>query len=212
MLRSGGTRACLLALSLLAGCDQESQENSLAEQISPPGYVPPPPDDNLPLADHPEFVHWNRFAVGVAVRRKKTVSNQFGSVAVTTTLRLAEKSADQVVVQTQVTVERQGEPPVENPPQSFVYPATFRLPPGMQREQFSWPSLTARRLHDEGRQLLGQEFVAQVFAGEERNETGPMAVRLWRSDGVPGRLLRQEIHGHMHDSIEEVTEIRDPGS
>jgi len=60
------------------------------------------------------------------------------------------------------------------------------------------------------REACGQSFLTQVFTWEERNETGPMAVKLWRANDVPGRMLRQEISGHMHDSIEEIVEIKRP--
>jgi hypothetical protein len=37
-----------------------------------------------------------------------------------------------------------------------------------------------------------------------------MAVKYWRTDEVPGRMLRQTIEGHQHHSLEQVVEINIP--
>lgn len=173
----------------------------------PEGYVAPPATDHLPLVDHPEYVNWGRFPVGTYVIRKKEVTNDFGAVRVTTKLHLSEKTADRAVVEAQVTVDRPGEALIENPPQEMQFAAKFPLPAGMNVEHFTLPSLRAKQVGDESISAAGREFTAQVFAWDERNETGRMAVKLWRSDDVPGRMLRQEIEGHQHHSVEEVVEI-----
>jgi hypothetical protein len=148
--------------------------------------------------------------VGAVVVRKKEVTNDFGVVHVTTTLRLAEESAQKVIVENQVTIDRPEEAPVVNPPFSAEFPAQFRLPAGMDQKQFWLPSLQAQSLGEELRTVCGREYNAQLFTWTERNETGPMLVKLWRSDDIPGRMLRQEITGHMHNSVEEVIDISLP--
>jgi len=193
-------------LLVFAACDDRPQHGSASPSL-PEGYVAPPPTDHLPLVDHPEYVNWSQFPVGTYVIRKKEVTNDFSQVRVTTRLRLRERSAEKIVVESQVTVDRSGEPLVENPPQELQFPAQFRLPSGMKIEQFLLPSLRAKQVGEEAREAGGREFKAQVFAWDERNETGPMAVKLWRSDEVPGRMLRQEIEGRQHHSVEEVVEI-----
>jgi len=129
---------------------------------------------------------------------------------VTTKLRLTEKTSDKVVVESQITVDRVGEGRIENPPSSTSFPAQFRLPAGMQIEQFSLPSLKAKLVGDETRSAAGREYQAQLFTWQERNETGPMTVRYWRSDAMPGRLVRQEITGENHKSVEEAVEASPP--
>jgi hypothetical protein len=204
------SRAVPSALVVLAGCGSQPATSAISQGPLPEGYVAPASTDKLPLVDHPEYVNWSRFPVGTSIVRKKEVTNEFGTVHVTTTLRLAEKTADKLVVKSQVTVARSGESPVENPPQQFNFPAQFRLPAGMKLEQFALPSLTARHVGEETREACGKEYRSQVFTWDERNETGPMAIKLWRCDDIPGRMLRQEIHGHMHDSVEEIAEINQP--
>lgn len=148
--------------------------------------------------------------MGTAVVRKKVVSGESESVQVITTLRLTEKSTAKVVVEQQITVERPGQAAQENPVLTVDFPATFPLPAGMRLEQFTLPSLKARPIGDEIHSTSGREFKAQVFTWDEVNETGPMTVKLWRSDDIPGRMLRQEISGRNHRSIEEVVEIVSP--
>ena len=211
MRTARSTRAALPILILFAGCGSESRSSYTSQGPLPPGYVAPASTKHLRLVDHPEYVNWSRFPVGIIVVRKKEVTNNFGTVRVTTTLRLAEKTADKVIVESQVTVDRSGESVVENPPQRFNFPATFRLPEGMKLQQFSLPSLKARQVGEESRSACGREYKTEVFTWDEVNEAGPMAVKLWRTDDIPGRMLRQEINGHMHASVEEIVEIREPG-
>lgn len=206
-------RACgwLTITSLLvlffSACDSGRQGGGGSQASLPEGYRAPATTDHLPLVDHPEYVNWIRFPVGTYVVRKKEVTNDFSQVRVTTRLSLREKTAEKVVVESQVTVDRPGEALAENPPLEMPFAAQFRLPEGMMIEQFLLPSFKAKQVGEETREVGGREFKTQVFAWEERNETGPMAVKLWRSDDVPGRMLRQEIEGHQHHSVEEVVEI-----
>ncbi len=202
-------RATAVAI-LLAGCGSDSGTSSVSQEPLPPGYIAPVAAENLPLVDHPEYVHWSRYSVGTSVVRKKEVSNESGSVRVTTTLRLAEKNSEKVVVESQVTVDRPGQPVVENPPQKLEFTARFQLPPGMQPEQFALPSLKARVIGQENRTACGRELQTEVFTWDERNEAGPMTVKLWRTEDVPGRTLRQEIKGRTQVSAEEVVEIIQP--
>jgi hypothetical protein len=200
-------RAALAGLIVLAACDDKTRSSNQFPGAFPPGYVAPASTENLLLVDHPEYLNWSRFPVGIVVVRKKEVFNDLGTVRVMTTLRLAEKTADKIVVESQVTVDRAGQPLIENPPLSIEFPATFRLPAGMKLEQFSLPSLKAKSAGEETRQASGRDYTTQLFTWDEVNETGPMRVKLWRSDEIPGRMLRQEINGHMHTSVEEIVEI-----
>src|SRR5262249_33748736 len=86
-----------LGLLLFVGCTDDSGSSPTQDAL-PTGHIPPVATDDLLVADHPEYVNWNRFSVGTAVVRSKEVTNDFGTVRVTTTLRLAEKMADKVVV------------------------------------------------------------------------------------------------------------------
>jgi hypothetical protein len=199
----------LLAL-VLVGCGSESGTGLKSQGPLPPGYVAPPSTEHLSLVAHPEYVNWRRFPVGMVVVRKKEVSNESGTVRVTTKLRLAEKTAAKVVVESQITVDRPGQPLAQKPPFHVDFPATFRLPEGMQLAQFALPSLKAKPAGEEVRPACGQDYQTQLFTWEEANEGAPLTVKLWRSDDIPGRLLRQEITGPNHDSVEEVVEIIRP--
>jgi hypothetical protein len=212
-LYSRPTLALLLFASLtliFAGCNDHSRPGNPTQSTLPEGYVAPKSTDHLPLVDYPEYVNWNQFPVGTSVIRKKEVTNDFGLVRVTTKLSLREKSSEKVIVESQVTVDRPGEPLVENPRQEMQFAAQFRLPEGMQLEQFQLPSLKAKQTGEESIEVANRQFTAQLFTWNERNETGPMAVEYWRADEVPGRMLRQTIEGHQHHSLEQVVEIHIP--
>ncbi len=75
-----------------------------------------------PIHPHPEFAHWSKFEPGTTVRRKKTVSNDQGTVVVHTQLRLAAKDAQQVTVETQISVDRSDSGREDNPPFEVSYP------------------------------------------------------------------------------------------
>lgn len=193
-----------------AGCGGQTVPAEMAEGNSSRNAPHSVANESLPLVDHPEYMHWCQFPVGTAVTRKKEVTNEHGTVRVTTIVQLTEKTDDKVVVETQVTIDRLNGRPEVNPSFPAEFPAKFRLPASMKLEQFSLPSLKAERIGDEARAASGREYQAQVFSWEERNETGPMGVKLWRSNEIPGRLVRQEIDGPMHHSIEETVEISWP--
>ena len=199
-----------LLVLVLVGCGSESGVGLKSQGPLPPGYVAPPSTAHLPLVEHPEYVNWSRFPVGTSVVRKKEVASESGTVRVTTTLRLVEKTASKVVVESQITVDRPGQPVAPKPAFRNDFPATFRLPAGMQLAQFTMPSLRAKKIADETRAACGHDYPTVVFTWEEANEGSPLTVKLWRSDDIPGRLLRQEITGPNHDSLEEVVAIVQP--
>jgi len=211
MSQAWRSRAAVAGLIFLVGCGSESETGNVSPAAAPPGSAAPATTENLPLVAHPEYANWSRFPVGTTVVRKKEVASESETVHVTTTLRLIEKTADKVDVERQVSVDRPGRPLEQNPPIKFHFFATFPLPQGMQLEQFSLPSLEAKLVGEEIRAACGREYQAQLFAWEEVNETGPMTVKLWRSNDIPGRMLRQEINGRDHISVEEVVEIIQPG-
>src|SRR5262245_53621257 len=122
MSRRASRQAMAPALILFVGCGGESLTSTPSSAIQPPDYVVPESAVDLPVVAHPEYANWSKFPVGIVVVRKKEVSNQFGTVRVTTKLRLTEKSADRVVVESQVTVDQSGSDLVENPSQSTAYP------------------------------------------------------------------------------------------
>jgi hypothetical protein len=70
--------------------------------------------------------------------------------------------------------------------------------------------MKAKLSGEETRSACGREYQTELFTWDERNEAGPMTVKLWRTDDIPGRMLRQEINGRNHESIEEVVEIIQP--
>lgn len=203
--RSIVTFGWIAMVAISGGCDVSGKY--------PPVVVDPAPSASGPMVPTPQFVHWAQFPVGTSVTRSKLVTNANGSITVTTTQRLIEKTAEQLTVQQQSTVERP-DGKTENPPQELLFVASFRLPPGMQEEQFALPSLKAKLTGREEIEVAGQKFEADVFEWEEANETGPMAVQIWRSNAVPGQSLREEMRTHSSGQVstEEVVGFTIPTS
>jgi hypothetical protein len=58
-------------------------------------------------------------------------------------------------------------------------------------------------------EVLGKTVTAELFEWSESNETGPMTVKLWRSNEVPGRIVRQEmlIESSQTKTIEKLTAV-----
>ncbi len=166
-------------------------------------------DDRGPQVQYPEYVNWSQFPVGTVGRKTKRVINDVGVVTVDTQLRLVDKSSTKVVIESQVTVQRPGMAIQDNPPLAMEFPAKFPLPTGMRLEQFQLPSLKAERTGDDSVKVGNNEYQAELFEWEEVNEAGPMTVKIWRSDKVPGRILRQEtfVKQTQETSVEHVLEI-----
>ena len=158
---------------------------------------------------HPEYSNWSQFPLGVKTVRYRTVTNATGKVEVTSTLVLAEKSDAHVLVHTQVNVQRPGEPLEENPIEEVRFPSQFELPQGMTEEYFQQPSLKAKKIGEEEMEVAGVKIKADVYEWTESNETGPMQVKLWRSNDIPGRIVRQEmlIEASQTKTLEEIREV-----
>jgi hypothetical protein len=79
----------------------------------------------------------------------------------------------------------------------------------MTAEFFQLPSQKAKRVAEEELEIAGRKIQAEVFEWTESNETGPMQVKLWRSNDIPGRIARQEmlIEASQTKTIEEIREV-----
>jgi hypothetical protein len=183
------TGLLIATLVLQCGCEK-SNKPILPSTIQKAGSNTQAPTTRIA---HPEYANWSRFPVGTEAIRDRVVSNASGKVHVTTSLTLAEKSDEHVEIVSQVTVQRPNEAIQENPPESTRFPATFALPEGLTKEFFQLPSPKAVKISEETQELAGKSFVAEVYEWTESNETGPMKIKLWRSDEVPGRIYRQEM-------------------
>ncbi len=194
----------VLGLHALFGCDISKPTNAKT-QLPKVNVV----DESLPKVAHPEYANWSQFDEKSFVVRKRIVSNAGGNVLVTTKMWLEKKDAERVSVGSRVTVERPNEPIVENDDDIVSYPATYRLPKGMEVVTIDQPSAKANETGTEVIQIGDKKLQTRIFEWEERNETGPMTVKLWRSDEIPGKIVRQEMFTKSTEtkSTEEVTEF-----
>ena len=180
--------------------ESKGSEATVSKEDSAPGS----------LEEHPEYGNWKQFGVGTIVRRKKTISNDKETVTVTTQLRLVEKDEKHITVETQIDVERSLSGKEVNPPFQVDFPASFRLPPSVKMEQFLLPSLKAKQVGEESVQIGNDLFDSLKFEWTEKNEAGPMSVKYWQSQRMPGRFVRQEQNTESLNtkSLEEVIEVK----
>lgn len=172
---------CLFVCLLLCGCDQPATT-----------YVPPKVNqDHLPLVAHPEFSNWSRFPVGTTVIRQDTLAGKQKKF-LHTTLKLVEKSTAGVKLQSQSAIETDGVR-VDKDAMFVEYPALFRLPDGMVMEQFLIPAADAIKVGNEKWTLAAKDFQTEVYTFEDQSEAGPVDVRTWVSNEIPGRQAKKEI-------------------
>jgi hypothetical protein len=182
----------LIPVLVLAGCGPSQPAQS------GPAVPPPPPPPSGPLIEHPDYAAWKRFKPGTVVTRKAVVTRKgtTNEVVITESFRLAALSASEVKVERQKTVERIGEEAgvTTSPPDSRTSPATFPLPTGLTEDGFRKPSLEAKRVGEETLMVLGKQYKCQVFSFSNPTDgAGPMAVKVWWSDDMPGRVVQQTM-------------------
>lgn len=196
-----------LSIAWLTGCSPSNKPITPKKQnVQHSRSIDDTPSLQLP---HPEYVNWSRFNVGASVTRFRVVSNTNGHVEVTTKFTLTEKSDTHVLVTMQVNVQRPNEALEVNPEEQTRFPSEFALPDGMTAEYFELPSQKAKRVAQEELDVAGRKIQTEVFEWTESNETGPMQVKLWRSNDVPGRIVRQEmlIEASQTKTIEEIPSV-----
>ncbi len=170
-----------------------------------------PAEDSAVAVPHPEYTNWSQFPEGTRLIRQKVVENPNGAITETTTLKLVEKREAAVVIETQVTVVRDSVE-LKNEPNQVSFPSTFRLPSGFTREQFEIPSQKAKFQEEVSVTIGDRSYPCKLYSWTESNEAGPMPVKVWFSDRVPGRLVKQEsfIESSKTRSVEEVQSIEIP--
>lgn len=188
---------------IVAGCGREAQP--------PRGTATPSSTtaDASTEVPYPQYANWSQFEVGTRVVRRKQVTNPHGVVIETETLTLREKNASRVVVESQTLVERTDGRLENNPPQTWEFPATFRLPASITLEQIELPSLSAKMIGTERVLVADTGYEARVYQWTEVNEAGPMSVRLLSAPDFPGHKLRQEMFTEQTQtkSIETIVEV-----
>lgn len=143
------------------------------------------------VLDNLDYQSWKPFKPGTIVVRKKESKNANGWVRETTTLKLTQVTDDKVFIESQITVERPDEPAKVNPPFEIVHAARFTVPKNMKKEQFNKPSLRAVEVGEESIKVCGKTYKARLFTWEDQTEAGPMPQKIWLSQEVPGRFLKQ---------------------
>jgi hypothetical protein len=191
-------------LLLSSGCDTPAP--SKLEQST---VAASPPNQDLPIVERAEYVNWSQFPVGTTIKHVRETKSDVDKVIVTTTSRLASKTDAKVVIETQVTVDRGGEPLV-NPSMELEFPASFRLPPNMDELKFALPAQNAEVSGEETVQFNGKDYAAVIYTWSGSSEAGPTKNKMWFCKEIPGRVFRHEMSCTAFTTLENVTEIEIP--
>lgn len=194
----------VVTLVCCLGCDARS-----GKVVPGTSSTPQASANALPKVAHPEYTNWSQFNEKASIVRKRIVTNANGSIVVTTKMWLDSKNANEVSVGSQVTVERPGEPAEKNDVNIVSYPATYSLPQGMDEAQFLLPTAKAKETGTETVQVQGKNVETKIYEWEENNEAGAMTVKLWHSNSIPGKIVRQEMFTKSSETktLEEIIEL-----
>jgi hypothetical protein len=197
-----------MAIAGVAGCD--GQPARAPRPVARPAAVD---SVDLPVADNLDYVNWKSFQVGTSVTRKSVTRVGENYTASVETLKLLAANDTEVVVERQNTTERSdGSYKAINPPEKRTYVKSFRVPRGMKVEDLQKPALAAKEVGEDLVTVCGKSVKARVFQWSDRSDVGEMQVRLWLSDEIPGRIVKQEIKvpATKSQTLEEVTEMTVP--
>ena len=179
--------------------------------------APAPPTAPPVLFHDLDYANWRRFPVGTQVKRKSVTSAKkaAGSTTSVETFILKEVTDREVVVVRQNTTTRSdGSYHAVNPPDQRKHPRSFAIPPGMSAEDFSKPSRAAKKAGEEVLMAAGAAYKATVYAWADQTESGTMNIRVWLSDDMPGRIVKQEmtVAALGNTTIDEVIDVRIPAA
>ena len=93
--------ACV-AFAVVLGCSSQSSTKPVVADVQSSQATGE-------LVPHPEFANWSQFPVGTTVVRRDQLASENGDLFQVTTVRLAAKSAEEVSVEHQTTIERGAE-------------------------------------------------------------------------------------------------------
>lgn len=198
----------ILGFSLMLGCDSDLSKKATQSPVAAIENNGPSIED-LPVIERAEYANWNQFPQGTLVKLVRETKSESDKVVVTTTSKLAVKTNEKVVIETQITVDRGGEPLV-NPVMELEYPATFRLPPNMDAAKFALPSQNAKVDGEESIEFNGKKYLATIYSWDASSEAGPTKNRMWFSNEIPGRVLRHEMTCSAFSTSENITSIEIP--
>jgi hypothetical protein len=173
----------------------------------------PPQTPTGPTMTHPDYANWSQFPVGTVVVLKSVAQRGESKVTSVETLRLLEKDDRRVIVERQNTTERNdGSYKAENPPEKRTYVKDFVLPPGMTEADFAKPSLKAVLKGSEPMTVLGKTVQCERYEWTDGTEAGPMKITLWRSNEIPGRIVKQLmiVEGTKTTTTDEIQSLNMP--
>ncbi|MBP3956805.1 hypothetical protein J8F10_16145 [Gemmata sp. G18] len=213
-MRAFASIPLLLATALVAGCGGCSGQPA-------PGAgavaVEPSAAPSGPMFDTLEYANWKRFPVGTTVKRKLVTSTERSTNKVTSvnTYTLRTLGSDGIEVTRQNTTDRgDGTPPTVNSGETNRFARQFAIPNGMTADDFNKPSRKAKVAGEEDVTVLGKKYKTTIYSWSDSTEAGPLEVKLWLSEEMPGRIVKQVMKQSTlaNTTSEEVVEVTIPKS
>lgn len=165
--------------------------------------------------DSLDYLNWKKFPVGTVVVRTSVASNGEHSTTGVETFTLTAVTDSGVTVTRQNTTTRSdGSYHKVNPPEERTIAAKIPVHPELDASDFLKPDRKARQTGTEKVKVLDKEYECTKWEWTNSTEAGPMAVTLWQSDEVPGRIAKQvmkvKVEGRDTVTTDAVTEWKQP--
>lgn len=142
--------------------------------------------------DNPEFASWSRFPKGTSITLKAEtkVAGMTTDSKITTTL--VETGKEKLVLETATSVKANGME-FGTPPMKRDVTKTIKLPEGFKKENFA--SGKPPGTFEEGTEtlkILGQQVKTKWFRFKAEVNGIKTESKLWKSDEVPGMMVKME--------------------
>jgi hypothetical protein len=201
------TLIAIIALTTTLGCQSRSAPPQ--NPVAAPAVAAQAADDR-PTFENLDYANWKTFKVGTTITRRTETRIGANATISVDTYKLLDVNDRELVVERQNTTERtDGSYKKVNLPEKRTYAKSFKIPRGMKAEDFERPNPTAKEAGEETLTVCGKAITAKVYKWTDRVESGPMAVTVWVSDEVPGRIVKQEmkVAAIKSETVEIITEM-----
>jgi hypothetical protein len=157
-----------------------------------------------------DYESWKPHPVGTRLVRTNVTTIGNNSTTSVETWTLMSNTAGYVEVENQNTTTRSdGSYRKVNEPRVFKYPATLKVHPELNAEQFTKPDAKAIATGEEKLTVLGKEYACTIFEWTNSTEAGEMMVKAWISPAMPAQVVKQVMTVAKLNSttIDQVTEL-----
>lgn len=142
--------------------------------------------------DNPEFANWKKFPKGTTITLKVTSDTGGMGSETSMTVKLVEAGADKVVLEATTTIKVMGRE-IKTPPTKREVARTVELPKGAKKDEFKAgkPPGTVEQGSETVKVGAGS-FKTKWFKYKAEMGALKTEAKVWRSDDVPGGMVKME--------------------